>query len=297
MESMQSGAEFMELLTVAEAARLLRLSERKLYGLVEARRVPHLRIDGRLLFPRVALAGWLAARLEGHERPLAPPRVLAGSHDPLLEWATRESGSDLALLTGGSADGLQRLVAGEAVVAGLHLREPGGDYNLAAARGAALPDLVLITWAHRRQGLLHRADTAPPAGLAAAVAHGLRFGQRQPGAGAATLLDQLLAEAALDRTRLVCHPRPFLTDSDLAAAVRDGTVDCGLGIEAAARRHGLGFVPLVTETFDLALRRRDYFEPALQALLAFARSAELAAAAARLGGYDLTLLGSVRYNA
>lgn len=38
--------------------------------------------------------------------------MVAGSHDPLLEWALRESGSDLALLAGGSEDGLRRL-AGE----------------------------------------------------------------------------------------------------------------------------------------------------------------------------------------
>src|SRR5687767_8805607 len=52
-------------------------------------------------------------RRRGANPPL--PVVLAGSHDPLLEWAVRSSGSGLALLTEGSSDGLRRLAAGEAM--------------------------------------------------------------------------------------------------------------------------------------------------------------------------------------
>ncbi|WP_353960296.1 substrate-binding domain-containing protein, partial [Klebsiella pneumoniae] len=45
-----------------------------------------------------------------------------------------------------------------------------------------------------------------------------------------------------------------------------------MAVEAAARRHGLHFIPLHAEKFELALRRRNYFEPAMQRLLEFARS-------------------------
>jgi molybdate-binding protein len=73
--------------------------------------------------------------------------------------------------------------------------------------------------------------------------------------------------------------------------------DCGLGIEAVARRFRLGFLPLATERFDLAMRRRAYFEPPVQRLLAFAKGEELAARARALGGYDVAGLGTVRFNA
>jgi hypothetical protein len=44
------------------------------------------------------------------------------------------------------------------------------------------------------------------------------------------------------------------------------------------------------------MRRRDYFEPPMQSLLAFARSPAFAERAAQMGGYDLTGTGRVRFN-
>jgi prolyl-tRNA synthetase len=60
----------------------------------------------------------------------------------------------------------------------------------------------------------------------------------------------------------------------VAAAIHDGHADAGVAIEAAARAQGLAFIPLAVERLDLVLRRRDYFEPPVQALLAFLRTAE-----------------------
>ena len=44
------------------------------------------------------------------------------------------------------------------------------------------------------------------------------------------------------------------------------------------------------------MRRRDYFEPPVQTLLAFARTPEFAAQAKALGGYDVTETGRVVFN-
>jgi molybdate-binding protein len=92
-------------------------------------------------------------------------------------------------------------------------------------------------------------------------------------------------------------PRPALAETDIAAAVHDGRADAGIAIEAAARAHGLAFIPLVTERLDLLVRRRDYFEPGVQALLAFARSPDMREQAAALGGYDVSGTGRVVFNA
>jgi molybdate-binding protein len=83
----------------------------------------------------------------------------------------------------------------------------------------------------------------------------------------------------------------------LAASIVDGKADCGLSIRASARRFRLGFVPLQRERFDLAFRRRDYFEPPLQALFAFARTTAFAERARELEGYDIGGTGRVIYNA
>src|ERR1700704_3079164 len=82
-----------DLLTTDEAAVYLRLSERKLYELVANGAVPCTKVTGKWLFPRAALDRWLVAGLVLPALAQAPaPPIVGGSHDPLLEWALRESG-------------------------------------------------------------------------------------------------------------------------------------------------------------------------------------------------------------
>src|SRR6185295_15144454 len=109
-----------ELLTTEEAAAHLRLSERKLYELVANGAVPCSKVTGRWLFPKAALDQWVSAGLL--TRPASPPPpIVGGSHDPLLEWALRESASGLASLPEGSEAGLRRLARGEVMAAAIHL--------------------------------------------------------------------------------------------------------------------------------------------------------------------------------
>ena len=64
-----------------------------------------------------------------------PAPIVGGSHDPLLEWALRESGSGLATLAVGSEAGFERFVAGETIAAAMHLHaldDPQADANVAA---------------------------------------------------------------------------------------------------------------------------------------------------------------------
>ena len=126
---------------------------------------------------------------------------------------------------------------------------------------------------------------------------GLRLAHRQPEAGVSHLLQSLLARYRIDGSKLAWTEHPSLSEDDLALAVRQGEADVGVGIEAAARRQGLAFIPLQQEHFDLAMRRRHYFEPAMQRLLAFAGSERFTHRAETLGGYDVSELGKVVYNA
>jgi putative molybdopterin biosynthesis protein len=289
-----------ELMTTAEVADYLRLKERKIYELVRLRRIPCSHATGKLLFPKRMIDLWVESHIafDGLARH-APPPIVAGSHDLLLEWALRESRCDLALLTGGSEDGLRRIAEGDAVVAGLHIIDPDtGDYNVAAVRRLqGLTDLVLIEWARRRQGLvLPAANPKQVRALADIRDKRLRIARRQEGAGAEILFRFLLSRDGLSLDDLDLVEAPALTETDLAAAVLDGRADCGLAIEAVARRFRLEFLPLHQERFDLAMHRTDYFEPAMQSLLGFARTPGFIATADGLGGYDVSGLGRVVFN-
>lgn len=287
------------LMTTAEVAGYLRVKERTIYEMVARQTIPFSRATGKLLFPHRLIDAWLEAQTELPATGIAPaPPIYAGSNDPLLEWALRQSGAGLAVLASGSMQGLADLAEGRAVLAGCHLLDPeSGVWNVAPVQAQLPgPGYVMIHWARRVQGLI----TAPGnpleiTGLPDAVARGVRFATRAEGAGSQRLLDVLLARAGITPDALTTTARPADTHADLAALIATGEADCGLGLQAAAGP--LGFLPLIAdESFDLVMRRRDYFEGPVQTLLAFARSDAFTRRAAHLGGYDLADLGKVMWN-
>jgi excisionase family DNA binding protein len=285
-----------------EAAAYLRLKERKLYELVAEGAIPCSKVTGKWLFPRAALDRWVAA---GLARPAgfvadAPPPIVGGSHDPLLEWALRQSGSGLALLTEGSEAGLDRLERNEVIAAGIHLHGAGDDEianTQAVAARAGLHDAVVLGFARREQGFLVAPGNPLEIGTLSDVARrAARIGLRPAGAGAQLLLEAIAAKAAIPLDALRRAPAPYPTGPDLAVALRAGEIDCGIATRAVADLNGLGFVPLTWERFDLVLRRRSYFEPAFQTLAAFLAQPGFAARARAFGGYDVAETGRVRLN-
>lgn len=290
-----------DVLTLKEAAAYLRLSERSLYELARGRRVPAAQLGGKWLFPRAQLERWLAAQADAADAAhrLDPPAILAGSHDPLLDWAVRQSGCGLALRAGGSLDGLAALAAGTAMAAAAHLLDPdSGAFNEPAVREVlAGRGVVGITWAWREQGLI--VPPGNPRGLARAAElaqPGVRVIGRQSRAGSHVLLTHLLTEAGVRLEQVAFLAEPALSEDEVATAVAEGRADAGFGIRAEAAARGLGFVPLIRERFDLVMERRHFFGPALQRLLAFTRTELFAARAARMGGYDLAATGDVAFN-
>lgn len=289
-------------LTTEEAAGYLRLKERKLYELVASGGVPCTKVSGKWLFPRAALDRWLEAGLARPEglRLVEPPPIIGGSQDSLLEVAVRDSSCGLALLAEGSQAGLDRLVRGEVAIAAIHLHATPDDDGANPAAVQAEPglhDAVVIGFARREQGLL----VAPgnPLGLSSlvsAVERRARFARRQKGAGAQLLLESLMARESVPSQALVLAEGICATGQDLALAIRTGRADCGIASRAVAGAFGLDFLPLVWEHVDLAMRRRSYFEPPTQRLLAWMRGPAMAARARELGGYDLSQSGAVRLN-
>ncbi|AOO79742.1 helix-turn-helix transcriptional regulator [Bosea vaviloviae] len=289
-------------LTTEEAAAYLRLKERKLYELVAHSAVPCTKVSGKWLFPRAALDRWLEAGLARPEgmQPTNPPPIIGGSQDSLLEVAVRDSGCGLALLAEGSQAGLDRLTRGEVAIAAIHLHAtPDNDAaNPAAIRAEpGLFDAVVIGFARREQGLLMApGNPLALAGIASAVERRARFARRQQGAGAQLLLTSLMARDGITDGRMVMAEGICATGQDLALAIRTGRADCGIASRAIAAAFGLDFLPLVWEHVDLVMRRRTYFEPATQTLLAWMRRPDMAARARELGGYDLAQSGEVRLN-
>ncbi|HLO75412.1 MAG TPA: helix-turn-helix transcriptional regulator [Magnetospirillum sp.] len=292
---------FPDMMDTHQVARYLRVKERKIYDLLKDKRIPCVRVTGKWLFPKAEIDQWLKRNSDSTaRRPERPPLVVAGSHDPLLEWAIRQVAGGLAVLPGTSADGLAKMAAGEAALAGVHLRDGDTDsYNVdRVAEALSGHNVVLIGWVGRRQGLVVAPNN--PLGLTGLndlAACKARVVLRQPGSGSRALFESLLNTAGLGIADLTQASCPALTETEVGLAILEGAADAGLAVESVARTLRLGFVPVLDERFDLVIHRQAYFEPAVQALLAFARSADFQAKAQALGGYDLSGLGEIRWNA
>lgn len=284
-------------LTVPELAELLRIKERKVYDLAASGAVPCSKVTGKLLFPEQAVRRWLergqTGSAQGHA---ARPAVFLGSHDPLLDWALRQSECGIATFFDGSQDGLDRFAAREGVAAGLHMFDAdAGAWNVAAVEAAVSGvSAVLLGFAKRRRGLVVKPGLETQiSGVADLV--GRTMTPRQPGAGTRTLFDHLLREADILPDTIGLRP-VARSEADAVLDVATGASDATFGLEALAAQHHLGFVPLIEENFDLLVSRRAYFEPPMQRFIAFLRSDGFASHAAALRGYDVSEAGSVRWN-
>src|SRR5262245_17442452 len=220
-----------DLMTVSEVADYLRVRERTVYELVRKQRIPNCRLSGKLLFPKRLIELWVAQSADYPQAAAhlsSPPPVIAGSHDVLLEWSVRQSASELAIMVGGSAAGIHRLLAGQAVACGLHLIDPEtGEYD-AAQLTKSLPglDFVVIGWAERQQGLVVAPGNPKKIGsIADLTRRGIRAAIRQQGSGTALLLSKLLRDAGFSPEDIDGVGRPMSSHTDIAEAVRQGKAD------------------------------------------------------------------------
>ncbi len=272
----------MQLFTTSEAASYLRLKERKIYEMVAEGTVPCTKVTGRWLFPKAELDQWLASsitRPAGMTNADVAP-IVGGSHDPLLEWALRESGSGLASLAIGSEAGLSRFCEGGIMAAAIHLHaleDLEADANVAAfASRSDLQDAVMIAFCRREQGfLLAAGNPLKIKSIEDVLAKRARIAMRPKGAGAQLLLLSLLQRAKIKLDALASASPVSPTGPDIAQAIRAGRADTGIATRSVANSAGLDFVPIVWEPFDLVMRQRDYFHPPLQALVRFLQSEEL----------------------
>ncbi len=294
-----------QFLTTKELADLLRIKERKVYDLVASGEVPCTRATGKLLFPRQGIQEWIASKAEGLGHTSTPGyttqhqarnSVFLGSHDPLLEWALRESDCGLAMLFDSSQDGLDRFSEYQGVASGLHLFDDISDqWNLhAVEKRFANTDVVLVEFARRQRGLILQPGQAEVVSSFADLS-GKRLVSRQQGAGSQKLLLQLIAREGLGLKDYVCSD-VARTEADAALTVGAGKADAALGLQSLAQQYSLDFMPLVEERFDLLVDRKAWFEPPMQRFVTFCQSALFRQKALEYQGYDVSDFGRVWFN-
>jgi excisionase family DNA binding protein len=188
-------------LTVAEAARYLRLNPRSVYLLAQRGGIPASRLTGKWLFPVHLLDEWIESSARGRTGAGDPPSaargtllptanlLLAGSDDPALELladALRDQAEKPVLFTAtlGRGGGLAALREGRADVAVCaHAAPASGEPDLAdIARALPGRALVVVTVFGRELGLVvWTGNPRKLEGVRDLGRRGVRFVNRQPG--------------------------------------------------------------------------------------------------------------------
>lgn len=293
----QLAPETHEFLTVRELAELLRIKERKVYDLAASGEVPCSRATGKLLFPTAEIKAWIdSAKSGGVAEQRQRPNIFLGSHDPLLDWAIRQSRCGLATYFDGSHDGLARFQSGEGIATGLHVFDTATEtWNLSEAqRVAQNQNAVLIRFARRQRGVVFRPDGPRPDGIAGLK--GMRIVPRQPESGTAGLFEDLLDKAGLSLTDVTLSDMAR-TEDEAVQMVRHGDADATFGLQTVAETYGLDFLPVIEEAYDLLVDRKAWFDPPLQTLFQFCGTETFRQRADSYRGYNLAEFGTVAWNA
>lgn len=207
----------------------------------------------------------------------------------------RACGVRLAWIHAPSQHALDLMGDGQVHIAGSHLfDEASGDFNVPFVR-KRFPDerMCVVNFARWEQGLL----VAPgnPLGLEGVedlVRPGLRFINREPGAGARKLVERLLAQLGVPEERWPQGP-VARGHMEVAQAVAYGAADTGIAVRGAALAHGLDFVPLAEERFDLVFPDAWSQDRRVQRILDTLDSGPFRRELAALGGYETDLTGRV----
>jgi putative molybdopterin biosynthesis protein len=229
------------------------------------------------------------------------PGALAvhASHDFAITLLRDRLGASLALdlQSRGSFDALAALLRGDCAIAGFHVAD-GPLGRLMARRyaeGLAGRDVLLLALADRTQGLIVAKGNPKKVRTIADLAKpGVRFINRQRGSGTRALLEFLLTAASVERDAIQGYDQEEVTHSAVAALVAGRQADAGFGLEAAATRFSLGFVPIATERYYLAFTSASIEREDVRAFLQAAREPAFLEAVSQLPGYHPCLNGELQ---
>lgn len=233
-------------------------------------------------------------------RPLADLEktiVSIGSHDLIMDilddlLSQAGQGYRLSSTHVGSLSGLIALQKKECHIAPTHLLGAEGVYNVETIKKLFPEPMQLIRGVGRVQGLMVKPGN--PLGYTGLqdLTRG-RFVNRQRGAGTRLLLDARLAELGVAVEEIDGYEHEATTHMAVAAAVKDGGCDCGLGISSAAKAMGLDFIPVGEESYDFAAYPEFAESEGGQALLQLLQSEAFHRALDDLGGYTYDQAGQV----
>jgi putative molybdopterin biosynthesis protein len=226
--------------------------------------------------------------------------VIAGC-DPAMflasEHLKQRTEDNLVPCLMGSSIAISALKRNEVHVAGVHLiDERSGAWNLPYLdRNLKGMDCIVVTFAHWEEGLIVRQGNPKKIRDVQHLARpGVKIVNREIGSGARRLLDRQMESYGIQPSKIKGYDNEVFSHLEVAARVKAGLADGGVGIEAAASICGLDFIPLQRERYDLVIPRAHYDAlPGLRRLLDMMVGKTFRDELDGLGGYDTRETGRV----
>jgi len=227
--------------------------------------------------------------------------VLVGSHDmtlDLLATEIRQAANYLFISSShvGSMGGLLAIERGEAHAAGVHLLDPEtGEYNIPYIKKYVKKSgLTLLNLVYREQGfIVPKGNPKNVKQIEDIVEKELLLINRQKGAGTRILFDHILKEKQITSSSIKGYTREEFSHLGVAAAVKGGTADVGLGIKSAALTYDLDFIPIGEERYDLLVDKEFLHSYLGQMLLSVINSKNFKEQVEKLGGYSTRDTGQI----
>lgn len=313
-----------ELGSISKAATARGMSYRHAWGLLQqfsaqfgVELVHKVRGRGTVLSPLAEKLMWADRRIHARLTPMLDSlaselqqelaRVMVGDAQVLRLTASHgfavaalvtqlnEEGVTVDINYRGSSDAVAALARGECDLAGFHL--PVGEFQQSAAakyRPWLDPERhALLHLAYRMQGIfVAKGNPKNVTGLGDLARADLRFVNRQKGSGTRMLLELLLANLGVDPAVINRSGTAEFTHAAVAAYVASGMADVGFGVETAARRFDLDFIPIIREQYFLACHAGALDTPLLMSAQTAMASREFKDVLSALPGYDGALCGT-----
>jgi molybdate-binding protein/DNA-binding XRE family transcriptional regulator len=224
-------------------------------------------------------------------------RILVAGCDPGISVLSRHvqpAGIELVLAHRNSSQALSLLKEGCIHVAGTHLKDDvTGESNLPQIRRLFPKNSVaVISFAVWEEGILTASGNPKNiTGIEDFVRKDISIVNREKGSGSRALLDSQLERLGIESRRVRGYDH--LASGHLPAAwqVQSGVVDCCLATRATARLLGLNFIPLVSERYDLVIRKQHLDLPRMQNLLDTLSRSGFRRELEGFGGYDARVAG------
>jgi len=258
------------------------------------------RIEARLMPTLESLASELQEELQKLLPETIPHLRLHASHGFAVEalmqlMSARQSGMELRYRT--AIEALAALERHECDLAGFQVPSGAFEAPIMAryTQWLASDDYLLIHLAVRNTGLFVMPGN-PKAirGMADLARPDVRFVNRQIGSSTRHLVSLMLEQAGVSTGQVQGYETNEFTHMAIAAHIASGMADTGVGVETAAVRFGLDFIPLVRERYFFAIRRASLETPAMQELLDIMRGDEYLSYVRQLVGYDTTDTGQLQ---